>query len=1074
MNCRLRSVVVLIALLSVLAPATGGEPLLNLEESVQKLTTESFQLRLDLLKVMPNKTILSTSLTRDEGTFYEKGLGQSPRYNHAQHAVDPSGLKVDGNRVHGPLHVTVKADRWVPADGKPWKFSIDIDAKIDRSTDDWSLTGTWKGAIRGEQRSGALTGAFDLARRNNHWNRGRWRNGGIALNLDLGKQRVNWNHARSAICAFNPARDLSGYRGLKVSIATDQPRNDAEAAVWLKEADGSWYYIKNAVPLVDKTNSAVLPFEGFDVAEWVAPGNHMDEDYQLDTSSIGGIAVGVVNPLGVGEVRFRITGIEVVEKTDATPKPASVEVTGKLLSVNDHDVVPAGLFGGYAGDLPQRYRPGCQRNLYPHTYPRIPLQRWASFGKDDFSDWVEVLGTLRGKNEARKALGAHLMEQMPDNRETKRLKEFNTKKYFERIKKWRKSGKRNVDPARAPNQLRNAVNNLLRRRDLYDAKLWKDVKLSDNLAAMLEKRRELNETELMELNRGLLAAALDGAEPISEPKPTEMFYIDCYGERKQPATMFWGGTDWRNRMTGWGRAFAENARDAGCNGTDGVGVVFEFWNEPYLHWGSKDRINLHTRYYRTDLAEEGGPVMIKRKDAEGNLVKGEIIPHFKWVRGDDPKGKREAHKGLYVMDTTAFTFWAGSGNGWIYDQMLGVIGKTIKETNPNVEVIAGWGFRWQEDHWAAWNLLYKNTIDRNIDWIDGLHEHHYQGQTTGMQAAYEVAVAYGVTAHDKWLYCWNTETNDLIDSPARGAVDTPEKARASKNYRRAIYNLRDILYGIQETPDKARGRTMIHWSQTRQGSDVCFGLMKNLRGRLVQVIRDDDDLWAVASVDGTDPEALPPGVTKVEPRELVVVLFNDNPHPREVELNVAPPTGTQWRGGYQIMKTELDPETLQISLSQEWTKEDVTPDGATAERTLKVKLDAHQGWKLTIPLRGELPEAPDVTRKQYFSPDILQTVRRDKPFETSVKLPAEAIRTAARARLRLVVEDVGVGEGVVTVCGKQVELPAAFTPDNVPAIVEVPLEPGMLKPRSTLTFSTPEGNYAGYRVDMTSIVLIAE
>ena len=102
---------------------------------------------------------------------------------------------------------------------------------------------------------------------------------------------------------------------------------------------------------------------------------------------------------------------------------------------------------------------------------------------------------------------------------------------------------------------------------------------------------------------------------------------------------------------------------------------------------------------------------------------------------------------------------------------------------------------WQEDDWAAWDILYKPTIDRNIDWIDGIHEHHYQGDTTAMNGSYEVLSAYGMTEHNKWLYSYNTETNDLVDAPARGAIAEPEAAPVPLWHRITSAVLQAVLAG---------------------------------------------------------------------------------------------------------------------------------------------------------------------------------------------------------------------------------------------------------------------------------------
>jgi hypothetical protein len=1043
------------------APAQEAVPLLNLRYSVQEMTIESFQLDLELAGLMPNGASFRTSLTRSEGKWHIPADGHAPRYNTARHAVDPAGLKVSDDRIAGTIRLTVQPDKSVPEDGKQRQLDAAIDGRIIRSGRSWSLKGTYEASVEGGRRSGEVTGTFDRAKRNGRWNLGTW-DDGVAVRLDLGTRRVNWNHARSTVCTFDPPRDLSRYAALRIRIATESPRDDAEVAVWLGEADGSWYYVKSAVPLVDRLNEAVLPFADFDVAEWVAPGNHMDEDFLLDLKSIGAIAIGVVNPLGVGEVAFKITGIWLVP-AGPPPPPATVRVTGRTLSVNGHDRAQPGIFGGYANDLPQQYRPGCQRNLYAPSYPNTPRQRFASFREGSFSDWPAMMRALRGEAEAHRKLSGHLLGLIDDDRLLERLKRFDIDRHLQRARKSSRKG----DADRPPRELTDPLNRMLRSPRLYQAGAWAGVKLPERLEPRLRKltQGELNDTELMELNRRLLEAAFGRLiHPAGEHGPSEAFYIDCFGERKNTAILL-HEANWKGFFEDYGRKLAENARKAGCAPGGDVEVHWEFWNEPYLHWGTKDRVNLQTKWYRTDLAKEGGPVMVKRTGPDGQLIPGEVIPHFRWVRGEDPKALRDAVGGLYIEDETAFTFWSGSGNGWIYDQMLSAVAPAIKKHNPSVQVIAGWGFRWQEDHWDAWRLLYRNTIDRNIRWIDGVHEHHYQGQTTGMNGAYEVLTCYGVTKHHKWLYGYNTETNDLIDTPARGAVDTPEKARASTEYRRMIYNLRDLLYCVQESSDKFKARTMIHPYRSPKATDVCFGLLQDLRGRRLEVRRDpnDDKVWAVASLDGTDPKAMPPAFDGTV--RLVVVVYNDHRFARKVRLAIDAPTGTTFGEAF-AERTTMDGGTFGIARP----RQDNVRVGKTAA-AFELELAHHSAWKISIALAGKLAERPEVQRRQYFSPDILKVIRRGRPVSTTVELDAKALATADRAWLRAVVEDVGIGEGVAVVCGQRLALPRAFVSDNVSKIVEVPLDLKALRPRAELTFATAPGNHAGYRLDMASIVL---
>ena len=177
--------------------------------------------------------------------------------------------------------------------------------------------------------------------------------------------------------------------------------------------------------------------------------------------------------------------------------------------------------------------------------------------------------------------------------------------------------------------------------------------------------------------------------------------------------------------------------------------------------------NFNTKHFRTDLAGEDKPVIVRRKDGSTD----DVVPHFEWYRAKDKKGN-EVWK---IRDPTAFTYWSAKGNEFIYNEMLAVYGKAVKEANPDAIVTGGWGMKWNEDSWAAWDPLYLPTFEKNIQYIDGVHEHHYMGDTTDIGGSYEVLTAYSVIEHDKWLYGYNTETNDLLDIPAVGEVNSPRR-----------------------------------------------------------------------------------------------------------------------------------------------------------------------------------------------------------------------------------------------------------------------------------------------------------
>ena len=247
---------------------------------------------------------------------------------------------------------------------------------------------------------------------------------------------------------------------------------------------------------------------------------------------------------------------------------------------------------------------------------------------------------------------------------------------------------------------------------------------------------------------------------VIPPEASELFIIDCMGERLHPATYLLRD-DWQQFLHESGKEYGRRAKAAG------IIPRVEFWNEPYLNWAERSRVNYDVKFYRQDLAVDGGQVSVKR--ASGQL---DIIPHLQWVPARDDSVSQTA-TGLMIIDTTAPSYWSGKGNGFIYDAMARAYFLQVKSSHPQAVAIAGWGFRWNEHNWKPWNIIYRPTIDNLIDVIDGVHEHHYQGDPTNVLASYELVTAYGMTRHNKWLRMYNTETNDLVDAPAGGRGQHP-------------------------------------------------------------------------------------------------------------------------------------------------------------------------------------------------------------------------------------------------------------------------------------------------------------
>ncbi len=946
MRNRLATCVLLLLCLALeAAEEPGATSLIDLAESLQAVNDDNYRAHLELSGVVTPGAEKPRSLRLDfscVGGEFRGGTGRAPDWNQATHEVtDAGGLAIDDEGLGGTVTVVLKPDKWVPKDKQPITIACALAGELSpvavpTADDSNALVGRWwrlhpgaQGAayrvvgsvtatdpITGAESRGEIEGVLNRPLAPGAWDMGRPADGGVRFVFNLGSERQNWNYAKLSQYMF-PAEggvDLSAYAGLRLRAHSATPRADCGVTVWLREADGSWYYVKDALPLADPENAIDLRWEDFEEAEWVSPTNHMDEDFRLDTATISHLGIGVVNSLGVGVVDFTLTGVEGLILPTIEPAPVPVRVSGRTLMVNGYDTVPVGLFGGYAPDLPQEFRPGCQRKLH--------------FG-------------------------------------------------------------------------------------------------------------------------------LTGKPSIPGPERSEAFIIDCQGERLHSAP-YLTRDDWEQWLHRLGVSYGKHAAQA-----DGVAVM-EFWNEPYLNWAERSRVNYKVKFFRQDLAEEGGPVAVKRGAGTGTEDL-DIVPHFKWVKARPGKVSQTA-SGLMVIDETAFSYWSGRGNGHIYDAMYRAMASGIKAECPEAICVAGWGFRWHEDHWGAWDLLYKPTIDRNIELIDGVHEHHYQGDPTDVIGSYEVLTAYGVTAHDKWLRSYNTECNDLVDAPARGHVEVPEKIakQNNKDYRRCIYNLRDILYAVAQSPDKAASRTMIHWNHTETGSRVCFAMLRELRGRLIECTSADPDLWCVASIDGTDPAAPRADGT----RALCVILFNDHRALRTVDLEIAAPAGTSFAEGATVQRIAVDRASFAVELVSA-PAADVTEAACRATPTLP----GRGAWKILLPLTGEPTAEPQVMRRQFFSPDLLQAIAREEPFVTAVAVEPEALAAANQACLRLLVEDLAPGEGTVTVGDQELILPQAFTRNNGNRIVELPLPVAAVAAKTPVTFALAPGNHAGYRVDMCSLVL---
>ncbi len=794
---------------------------------------------------------------------------------------------------------------------------------------------------------------------------------GWAFSFDLGTKRVNWNNARWSIYEGPLAGDLTKHNGLKVVAISDKPRSDAGVYIALREKDGSWYYHAWAADLTKDTNEGTVRFADFSPAYWCAPSGgaagHADENGLLDLDQVNAVAIGCVNPMGVGVVSFKIASIELIGEAEAS-RQADVTVTGEFLDVNGSDLIPAGLFGSF--------------NLGSTT--------------------------VDGKKVPRT--------------ETFRLASD-------------------------------------RRVDLTDKMFYGD--------------------------------------------DTTHITVNTIGERIRPSHRLMR-KDWRELYEGFGTKIAEQAKAAKYT------TYVEMWNEPYLNWANKNRANFIPRFFDEGKAAEGGPVHI--------LHDGVAAPHLKWTKdftappwlwvefkdwrrgmGEDGKLRSPVHAIPYhkpmqptyggawepkfhppvdlkegdtyeaegkkltvvtpwhIYDDTQFTFWSGQAQLLFYIDPLLALAKPLKDkAGDRVKLIAGWGFRPSEDHWAAFHMLYEPVIDAAHEYIDGVCDHDYGGNPTSMSGNYEAVTAFGVNKYKRWLYGYNTECSSASDPQSyAGAAESSSAAADSIKFR---WFTAKVLHALQWVPDKARifahfGGGASYWSDTGEG--IAASALINLRGKMLRVVTTDDQLLAVASIDGTDP-LNPRPVSLPQGEFLTVAIYNPTRTTRQIALTIDPPAGTTLEPlRHQHITTTLQgpkyadakPQSLQSTVALE--------PGSMLVQTYKV-----QGAST----------AATVHQRQYFAPGRFEQVTPKSPLSAEVVIDEAVLKSPRRAWVRYVADYLAEGEAEIEINGNVIPLPSAATADNAPAIRQLAIDPKLLTPATKLAIRV-KSDRAGFHLACASIMV---
>jgi hypothetical protein len=596
--------------------------------------------------------------------------------------------------------------------------------------------------------------------------------------------------------------------------------------------------------------------------------------------------------------------------------------------------------------------------------------------------------------------------------------------------------------------------------------------------------------------------------------------INTIGDRVRPSPRL-TQADWETRSAALGRSMGKAAREAGKH------LVVEYWNEPYLNWANFNRANFIPRFYDESRAEEGGPVHILHDGSVAphlfwtrdrahlrSFMLGPAerqFPHLDhWRRGrlpdgralsssalpyrsmefyyggtwepashppkDVPDGATYEYKGQtltaftpwHVVDRTQFTYWSGKGMLTFYTEPLLAFAKALKEENPGAFVVVGWGNRPGEDHWAGFFQLYQPVIDASIAWIDAYNDHDYGGHPHNMAAQYEVMTAYGMTRHNKWLYAYNTETGANTDPQVYR-----DQASVSAHLDKFNWVTRKMMHALTHVPDKAKvflhfgdgaatGAAGTWWSD--KGEGVCMDMLLELRGRLLHTERSHDDLYAVASIDGSDPLA-PRPASLGDGKVFVVALFNDRQESRKLSLQLQAPAGAELGRG-RVRYTRVENGDILVQ------EEELDPNNNGLETDIVLGPRELRVYRFPITNAAQWnPPEPERLRRQFFTHDLLRDVTSETPLRETLTIPQTLLDAAIAAEVRIVARRLGHGDAQLRINGQVIDVPGILPAENNDQLAVLPIDPAWLKAENQIELSLRNPERAGFFLGNLSLML---
>lgn len=462
------------------------------------------------------------------------------------------------------------------------------------------------------------------------------------------------------------------------------------------------------------------------------------------------------------------------------------------------------------------------------------------------------------------------------------------------------------------------------------------------------------------------------------------------------------------------RAEAGNAIDniVWCHTTD-------LWNRP--PWMDADLPTFLAgvrHFYRNLAADAWVP------GDEFNLLRRVEVWNepFMWGRHVN-MGKHNPPGRKAWTDDTQYGYLPGKlGADMWSDTFLAAV-EGARAVNPHLKLGGPSAPAFNDDDFGCFTNYVQRILDRCHDQLDFLTEHHYQGQPDSFAASYLVATAYLDTRHGKRISIYNTEANDLVDAPTRGAYgEPPPWHRDADQLNRAHYNIEDILTCLRVAPDLVAGRAMhclVGGFCSNPGETHAYELLATLRGAMLPTRSSEPRLLAAASM----PRA---GRT-------VVVLFNDSPRERRFRLPL--PAGAKL---VESLALRFDNGTKLVASSP--------TDGDVIESTLPPR----GGLRLTfdVPVAETQPTRVETS----FADLVLAKVSPEQPATGRVVWRGAGHAGASRAWLRIVTSDVHRDEGLVRINGHELPLPWSSSNDGCAVAQDIPIDPGWLSEQTTLEF----------------------